>query len=137
MTTDVSNSDDMIDSRDVRARIEELESERSDLADAMDAEDYQLSAKEELEDWDEENAAELKSLHALEEQASGYADWDDGATLIRDSYFKDYAMQLAEDLGSMPTDTWPLRCIDWDQAASELQQDYTSVDFDGITYWIR
>lgn len=137
MTTDVSNRDDMIDSRDVRARIEELESERSDLADAMDAEDYQPSAKEELEDWDEENAAELKALHDLEEQASGYADWDHGATLIRDSYFKDYAMQLAEDLGSMPQDTWPLHCIDWDKAASELQQDYTSVEFDGITYWIQ
>ena len=27
--------------------------------------------------------------------------------------------------------------IDWAQAAHELQMDYTSVDFDGVTYWIR
>ena len=28
-------------------------------------------------------------------------------------------------------------CIDWAQAARELRMDYTSVDFDGVTYWIR
>lgn len=32
---------------------------------------------------------------------------------------------------------WPLRHIDWDAAAEELKQDYTSVEFDGVTYWIR
>ena len=32
---------------------------------------------------------------------------------------------------------WPYRCIDWQQVADELRQDYTSVSFDGITYWVR
>lgn len=32
---------------------------------------------------------------------------------------------------------WPFTCIDWDKAAQELQMDYTSVEFDGITYWVR
>jgi hypothetical protein len=30
-----------------------------------------------------------------------------------------------------------MSCIDWDQAARELQVDYFDVDFDGVTYWIR
>ena len=32
---------------------------------------------------------------------------------------------------------WPNTCIDWDQAAGELKMDYSAVDFDGVTYWIR
>ena len=34
-------------------------------------------------------------------------------------------------------DAWPYTCIDWEQAARELRYDYTSVDFDDVTYWIR
>lgn len=33
--------------------------------------------------------------------------------------------------------SWPNTCIDWDEAARELQYDYFTVEFDGITYWIR
>ena len=58
---------------------------------------------------------------------------------MRDSYFKDYAMELAEELArdEARDRSWPNTCIDWDQAARELRMDYTAVDFDGITYWIR
>ena len=33
--------------------------------------------------------------------------------------------------------SWPCSCIDWKQAALELQQDYTAFDFAGVTYWGR
>lgn len=33
--------------------------------------------------------------------------------------------------------TWPITFIDWAAAAAALQQDYTSIDIDGITYWGR
>lgn len=47
-------------------------------------------------------------------------------------------MGLAEDIGAIPSEyTWPASCIDWDQASRELQMDYTAVDFDGVTYWVR
>ena len=36
-----------------------------------------------------------------------------------------------------PSNQWPLYCIDWEYAARELKHDYTSVDFDGVTYWVR
>ena len=53
--------------------------------------------------------------------------------LIRDSYFDDYAQELAVCL----TKRWPYTCIDWVQAARELQMDYTSTEIDGVTFWYR
>jgi len=155
MANTIDNTDDIIDSRDVIARIEELEAEREALdetLDEMDADynrasygedgaehDALIQARKALEEWDDDNAAELAALKALADEASGYAaDWTHGETLIRDSYFKDYAMELAEDIGAIDLNArWPMTCIDWDQAARELQYDYSAVDFDGVTYWIR
>ena len=149
--------DDIIDSRDVIARIEELEAEREALNDHLsdcesaygfhDSDDTKSTpewddlqaARAALKEWDDDNDAELAALKALADEASGYAaDWRHGEALIRDSYFTDYAMQLAEDIGAIDRNAqWPNTCIDWDQAARELQMDYTAVDFDGVTYWIR
>ena len=85
-----------------------------------------------------DEATEYKALKELEEQAEGYSDWKYGAQLIRESYFKDYAQQLAEDICAVHADaTWPNNCIDWDQAARELEQDYTRVDFDGVDFLVR
>jgi hypothetical protein len=81
---------------------------------------------------------ELTALRALADEGDTMADWEDGATLIRDSYFETYAQELADELGLLQgLDQWPATCIDWEQAARELQTDYTSVDFDGVTYWAR
>lgn len=124
----ISNSDDTIDSRDVIARIEELEADAASL----DGSDIDI--------WDRsDDGIELATLKALAEEAEGYVpDWHHGETLIRDSYFKDYAMQFADDIGAFPAEaSWPCTCIDWDQAARELRLDYTSVEFDGVTYWVR
>ncbi len=70
---------------------------------------------------------------------SGWSeDWDYGVTLIEDSYFTEYAQQLADDIGAIPSDNaWPMTCIDWAQAARELQMDYTAAEIDGRIYWIR
>lgn len=86
-----------------------------------------------------EEAKELQALRALAQEASAYAeDWEYGETLVRDSYFKEYAMEFADDIGAVNWEaSWPNTCIDWDQAARELQIDYSAVEFDGVTYWIR
>lgn len=58
--------------------------------------------------------------------------------LVRDSHFRDFAQQEAEDLDLVKSDTrWPYTCIDWSEAAEELKQDYTTVEFDGVTFWYR
>lgn len=148
-TRDVSNSEDIVDSRDIIERIEELEEKKSEfiLNESWINEDESPSwgdiAEKNAEaesKWDEtEEGEELKALLNVQEQAEGYAsDWKYGESLIRDSYFKEYAEQLAEDIGAInPKAAWPNNCIDWDKAADELQQDYTSIDWDGVTYWIR
>lgn len=137
----VDNSQDVIDSRNVIARIETLESERLDLASAVDQAvgDAATEAETTLRDWDNsEEAEELSVLKALAEEGEGSPDWSHGETLIRDSYFEEYAEQLADDIGAIDrTANWPLNCIDWGKAADQLKADYSSVDFDGTTYWIR
>lgn len=124
------NTQDIIDNRDVIARIEELRGDRAAHNDG------------EPEDWASvypEDAEELATLEALAEQVEDYAsDWGDDARLIRDSYFQEYAQELAFDTGAITeTAQWPNRHIDWAEAARELQQGYTSVYFAGVTYWIR
>jgi hypothetical protein len=115
----IHNRLDVIDSRDVIERIEFL----NELG----------------EDRDYEDDAELVALDGLEADASGYADdWEYGEALIRFSYFEDYAREIAEDCGMFDsTATWPMNCIDWEQAAGELAMDYTAVDFGGVEYLIR
>jgi hypothetical protein len=150
--TSIDNSEDLIDSRDVIARIEELEElqtdnftdacnkvfpliEQDDLSNGQLAEIKAFLGHEGL---DIEEAAELASLRKLADQCAGYGDWEHGEGLIRESYFKKYAQQLAEDCCEVPADLkWPYTCIDWDQAAQELMHDYTHVDFDGVTYLMR
>ena len=94
----ISNMDDTINSRDVIARIEELESERealvADLDDAKDhpamgddandpaaivkAENAVMDAMAALAAWDDENAEELATLKKLAEEGAGYAAVDFG-----------------------------------------------------------
>ncbi len=122
--TEVSNMDDVIDSRDVIARIEELEA-------VYDPEAFEKNL-------DEDERSELLGLKTLAEEASGSPDWLHGETLIRATYFETYAQELAKDIGAINSDqSWPNCCIDWRKAAYQLQMDYTSVEFDGIYYWIR
>lgn len=155
MTTEITNTEDTIDSRDVIERIDELQSDydalvsaKKEAIDARDsADEDELEKAEEALDAAEEdlkNFDELDELNALTafasegEQAS--SEWHDGATLVLDSFFTEYAQQLAEEIGLIDaagTHNWPFGCIDWGQAAEELQQDYTTADFDGETYWVR
>ena len=140
---DVHNGQDVIDSRDVIARIEELEAQRDDdsapCACGLSLVEHTDPAVDHKPNpLDEDEREELRVLLALQDEASGSPDWPHGETLIRDSYFESYAQELAEDIGAYKDSSqWPGNCIDWGQAAEQLQQDYTSVEFDGVTYWIR
>lgn len=59
-------------------------------------------------------------------------------TLIADSYFEEYAEQLADEIGAIDRDAgWPLNFIDWGAAAEALKADYTTIYFDGDEYLIR
>jgi hypothetical protein len=121
MAHEITSTSDFLDVRDIIERVEELE-----------------------ESEEPEDAEELAPLQALLDTLAGTGgdhEWRGQwypVTLIRDSHFETYARELAEDIGAIRADAqWPLTCIDWEKAAWELQTDYTSVEFDGVTYWYR
>jgi hypothetical protein len=152
----------ILDSRDVIARLEELRDERDaheidcqtcqgtgivenppesgDTGDCPDCEGAcQVSnTANAVEAWVTEwpdDAAELAALEAFAEQGESLSDWSHGETLIRDDYFETYAREYARELAHC--DKWPATCIDWEQAADQLKQDYTPLEWDGVTYWGR
>lgn len=151
-STSISNMDDYIDSRNIIARIEELE---SDTEECEVCKGTAMTLNEQGEETDEPcvpcdgegtrlaldevDALELRMLKELNEEGeSATSDWTYGATLIRESYFTDYAKQFADDIGAISGDSkWPNHHIDWEAAAEELQMDYTTVEFDGVTYYVR
>lgn len=75
----------------------------------------------------------LKVLDELADEVG--SQWPD-VELIAESDFEDHARECAEQMGNVP-DHWPFTCIDWERAASDLQTDYTSLTFDGDTYYYR
>jgi hypothetical protein len=128
-TTTIMNDQDIIDSRDIIDRIEELK---------------ELIEGEGCEDACTEYKLELAMLEDLAKQGeSESSDWIHGETLIRRSYFVDYTEELINDCYEMPkqmhSGDWPFRhmTIDYEAAAKELEQDYASIDFDGVEYLIR
>lgn len=132
MTNTISNTGATIDSRDVIARIEELEQERDTAITYAEA----AAAFAESDEGEE-----LTSLSALMEQCKGMGgdeewrgDWYP-VTLIRDDYFAQAMDELCEDIGDIPKDLPCYLSIVIDYEA--LQRDYSAVDFDGVTYWVR
>ncbi len=146
----------ILDSRDVIARVEELEKEseaaseelkeleerKADgpLSEADEARCVELTTLCEKSGGfdDEDDFEEYKRLRRLcregEQEAS---DWADGATLILDSYFEEYAQELADDIGAVSRDAkWPANHIDWAAAAEELQTDYASITYGDSAYWV-
>jgi hypothetical protein len=101
--------------------------------------DGEEDAGEDLLNWLEENGDEFVTLLEVKEEVEQYtSEWDDGAFMIADNHFEDYAQELAEDTGAIDRKAkWPLTHIDWDAAAEELKCDYSEVEIDGKSYWIR
>ena len=124
--TTIDNTADVIDSRDIIERIATLK-RQSELDEA--GLEVGLDADE---------CAELVALETLQEEAEGYApDWQHGVTLIHDSYFTDYCAEMLEDCGDIPKNLPRYVVIDWNATARNIRYDYTAVDFDGVTYWVR
>lgn len=87
---------------------------------------------------DSDAAAELATLRKVAEDVEGYAgDGMRGTTLIRESYFADYAEELIKDIGALPEEVPSYIVIDWEATANNIRVDYTETDFDGVTYLFR
>lgn len=146
---DISIGDNILDSRDVIKKYEELHDE---------LESYMQAVEDAYQEWDSnrEDDAMLEALKQSVASMQDWSDWDDykqwkefceegeslsdwtyGETLILDDYFQTYAQQLADDIGAVKGEGWPNHCIDWEAAAEELKMDYTAIEIDGTTYWAR
>jgi hypothetical protein len=107
---------------------------------ALAGEYEDLEAMAEAEELEEGDAERISAIHALAEEL-GYGDIGDasraGVDLIAEDDFEEHARETAEQVSECDFNNWPLTCIDWKQAAEELQSDYSSIEFDGITYYTR
>lgn len=135
-TIDFWNTDDLLDSRTIIARIEYLNEFLCDLPDDITIESYD---PDEDKNGDRSDAVtERDDLRELERQGEAYApDWQYGETLIHESYFAEYAEQMVKDIGVMPDETPSWLVIDWEATAENLKVDYTAINFAGETYYIR
>jgi len=120
-TTALDITADLIDVRDITARCEDLEEATDGLPEAEER-CYLAAILDDIRDT------------GGDEQWRG--DWYP-VTLVRDSYFTNYARQMLEDCGTIPKDLPAWVEIDWEATARNVQVDYTSVEIDGVTYWAR
>jgi hypothetical protein len=142
MANEISKVDDIIDVRDVIARVEELEELLADENAFPDIEEETTFSSDGETDLTEESE-ELNTLKELLSDLAGNGggekwkgDWYP-VTLIRDSYFEDYAQELVQDIGDLPDNIPGYLVIDWVATANNIQKDYSSVEFAGVTYWYR
>lgn len=128
--TSTMHLDDIIDVRDIIERIEELESSKDDHEAEPDG-GY----------WSDEEAQELQTLIDLMDELKGYGgdeqwrgDWYP-LTLIRESHFEEAMDEMVHDCYEMPKNLPSFMTITLDYVA--LQQDYSTVEIDGTTYFYR
>ena len=116
----------IIDSRDIVERYEELEREY----DSFDT-------PEEIKNWEflDEYTKLGKLIEELEDYSSELAKW--GIILIREDYFTDYCIDLVQDIGDLPKDIPSYLEIDWEKTADNLKADYTEAEINGNTYYFR
>jgi len=140
-----------LDTRDLQARLEELEAERDELQEAKEeAHSTYLEATDDVEiadlleeynktcdaliEWDEENGEELKEL---QDMAGEISEWLHGETLIPEDDFVDYVEELLKDCGELPQNTPWYIAIDWEKTADNIKADYVEVTYQGTTYLAR
>ena len=111
----ITNSDDVIDSRDILDYIEKYKNDK-------DFED------------------KVKALQSIVKQygdvySDCISDFEFGVTFIKDSYFEDYMWDFFLEVNQIDE---ALECyIDIEAFARDQQYNYDTVDFDGIEYWYQ
>jgi len=97
---------------------------------------------EEIEDSveDKDEAEQLREILNELEGYGGDEQWRGSwypITLIRDSYFTEYAMEMLSDIGDLPAEIPHYIAIDKEATARNIQVDYSSIEIGDYTYWYR
>jgi hypothetical protein len=140
---DLSNYADVIDTRWVIERVEELEAE--------------YAAPE--DNWVIDDFNEYKALTGLLAECREIAQYEghpeDGMTLVRETYMREHVAEYyADTYGNRFKEydphqfkdvdvTWddltsqlPFSCIDWEKVAEVVESESDSVTYDGVTYYL-
>jgi hypothetical protein len=140
MRNEIDSGQDYINVRDVIARVEELREDRDSYV--LGVPDGTETPAPEV--WGRTYMADAEELDTLETLLSelkgngGNEQWEGEwypVTRIRDSYFEEAMDEMLEAIGYLPKDLPRYLTVTVDYEA--LQTDYTSVEFDGVTYWYR
>ena len=147
---------DVLDSRDLQKRLDELENELEELIEELEDAEEELDtyegedeedlgdlqeevslAKDALKEWKDENQEELDEILAMKDECA--PKWKYSVSFIAEEDFEEYAQDLASDLygEEIRNASWPFDCIDWEKAAASLRMDYSSIDYQGTTYLFR
>ncbi len=167
ITEEIDWNEEIINSKDIIARHEELTSESENLQfnidDLLDEireikggnisthDLYRLeklnelleTAKEELINFDSEHKEELINLEEAIEGGENSPDWIRGESLISEDYFEDYIRDKINETYEMPAEfesgKWPWchMMMDWESAAEDAKGDYNEIEISGNTFYIR
>jgi len=146
----ISHKADVIDSRNVIARIDDLGGSFQDAYDTF-VEEYTGpgEALPDFDDWlteisqaddhiDQDDAIELIELRKLATQCESYGSWSSGEELIRRRHFVRYIKEWSRSVNAVSdNDDWLYNHIDWDAAAAEREADYMEATFKGKTFLMR
>lgn len=137
---------DIIDVRDIIARVEELREEVATIKEEFDAIPENAGVDfgniiRNHPDFSSELYDELQTLESLLSDLCGYGgdeqwegDWYP-VTLIHENYFETCMDDMLEDIGDIPKNLPSYLTITVDYDA--LKQDYTATEFEGDTYYYR
>jgi hypothetical protein len=98
-----------------------------------------LFEEEEIESWKEEWEDELKQIEQINQLENDVCngEFDYETTLIEEDDFEDFVKQDLEDCGYISKDFPVWIEVDWEATADNVRQDYSEVEFRGITYLYR
>lgn len=148
---EITSSDDVIDTRSARDRLEELMPYKVTSEIAKSPYDYihefatEQEARDAIEEaeggpgglvvdlWEDE-LREQKSLLDLKSRIDKEA-WDDDTELISDDHFPVFSRNYHEGLAEIP-DCLEAH-IDWNGVAADFQGDYTPITWEGATFWYK
>ena len=151
---------DTIDLRTITERFDELGDWKKELEEAQaeleahqehDSQDEDEEQREKLEEnvtmaesnFGEDEKQEYEEIEALldELRGTGGNHQYDGNwypdMLIADSDFTEYAQDLVEEIGDLPSGIPSYIVVDWEATANNLRADYSTVEYKGTEYLYR
>ena len=130
-TYTITGTENLLDSRDIEARIQYLQDLGTTLTQEELEEDYQA---------EEEEITELLRIKYdfIDEYSRGEELWEEGVVFINDGYFIEDTIDYLEEIGVVDSDFYLLRGnIDWEGVVRDRLREYDSVILFDQTFYVN